>query len=180
MIILRRIERPHRRGEIPVSVPEILLSTGWLVCGQVRLWLVFDIGRLGLRALFALVVVVVVVVVLAIRRHDAKIVLGVLKISFGGYTISRNRSVPCEGKVFVHDLACIAAGRRAIVSASLGPMVSIVAAIAAPLRSLRIGTLSHSIRVQTHPFLGSTIQTANSDHERLPELADAVTGWLVW
>ena len=143
---------------------------GRLVSGRVWTRPVFDMGRLGLRAMFALVGVV------AVRRHHAKIVLGVLKIPFGGDAISRGRCVPCQRKVFFHDLACIATDRRAIVPASLVPRVPANTAIAAPLRSLRIGTLSHSIRVQTRAFPRSTVQTAESDHGRLPEHADAVTG----
>ena len=51
----------------------ILLWTGRLVFGLIGLWPVFGRGRLRLRANFALVRVA------AVRRHHAKIMLGVLK-----------------------------------------------------------------------------------------------------
>ena len=122
------------------------------------------------RAMFALVGVA------AVRRHHAKIMLGVLKIPFRDNAIPQSGCFPCERKIFFHDLAGIATDRRAIIPASLVPGVPARTAIAAPLRALRIGTLSHSVRVQTHPFLRSTLLTADCDHGQLPAFADAVTG----
>lgn len=100
---------------IPFGELEFLISTGRLVSGRVWIRLVLDIGRLGMREMFAFVGVV------AIRRHHAKIVLGVLKISFGYDAIPRGGGFSSEHKVFFHDLACIATDRRAITPASLVP-----------------------------------------------------------
>ena len=69
---------------------EFFLDTGGLIAAQVGLWLVFEISRLGLCAMF------LIAGVLAVRRHLAKIMLGMLKKSLGGYAISRRRCFPCE------------------------------------------------------------------------------------
>ena len=76
---------------MPFGGPEFLVEAGGTVSGQIGLRPVFDIGRLGLRAMFPLAILA------AIRRHQAKIMLGMLKISFGGYSIARRRRIPCEG-----------------------------------------------------------------------------------
>ena len=110
-------------------------------------------------------------------RHHTKIVLGVLKISFGNDAIPRGGCFSCKSKVFFHDLACIATDSRAFAPASLVPRVPASAAIAAPLRSFSVGTLSHSIRVQTDPFLRISFQfvvevTDNYSHLRAHFLDD--------
>ncbi len=53
--------------------------------------LAFETSRLGLCEIFPLTGVAVV------RRHLTKIMLGMLKISFGGYSIARRRRIPREG-----------------------------------------------------------------------------------
>ncbi len=50
----------------------------------------FETSRLWLRAIFALAGVA------AVRRHHTIIMLGMLKISFGGYAITRCRRIPCK------------------------------------------------------------------------------------
>jgi hypothetical protein len=50
-----------------------------------------------------------------VRRYHTIIMLGVLKVSFGGYSIARRRRFPRKREVFFHHLLCIATDRGAIV-----------------------------------------------------------------
>ncbi len=85
--------------------------------------------------------------VAAIRRHHTIIVLSVLKIPLGGSAIARRRRFLGERKVSFHDLPCIAVDPLSLATVSVGlePRLPASAAIPAPLRSLRIGSLSHDI-----------------------------------
>ncbi len=159
-------------AEIPFGGLEFLLETGGIGAARIGMRLVLDSCRLGLRATFALVEVA------AVRRHEAIIVLGMLKISFGGYSIARRRSFPCERQVFFHDLPCSATDpcSRAIVSVDLGPRVPANAVITAAVRSLRISALSHSIQPQARPFPRSTFQIADGDSAPRLEFAIDVAG----
>ena len=93
--------------------------------------------------------------VAAVPRHQTKIMLGMLKIPFGGYAIARRRRFLGERKVSFHDLPCIAVAPLSLATVSVGlePRLPASAAIPAPLRSLRIGALSYNIHAQTHPSL---------------------------
>ncbi len=76
---------------MPFGGLELLFETGGIVTTQIGMRLAFETSRLGRCAIFPLVEVAVVC------RHDTIIMLGVLKISFGGYAIAGRRRVPCEG-----------------------------------------------------------------------------------
>ncbi len=76
--------------EVPFGGLELLLDTGGIVATQIGMRLAFETSRLGLRAIFPLTGVA------AARRHHTIIMIGMLKISFGGYAITRCRRVPCE------------------------------------------------------------------------------------
>ena len=69
---------------------EFFLDTGGLIATQIGMRLAFETSRLGLRAIFPLTGVATV------RRHHTIIMIGMLKISFGGYAITRRCRLPCE------------------------------------------------------------------------------------
>jgi hypothetical protein len=72
--------------------------------------------------------------------------LGMLKISFGGYSIARRRRFPRERQVSFHDLPRIAsAPHRATVSVGLVSRITANVAITAPVCSLRIWALPCTI-----------------------------------
>ncbi len=85
--------------------------------------------------------------VAAVPRHQTIIMFGMLKIPLGGYAIARRRRFLGERKVSFHDLPCIAVDPLSLATVSVGlePRLPASAAIPAPLRSLRIGSLSHDI-----------------------------------
>ncbi len=85
--------------------------------------------------------------VAAVPRHQTIIMFGMLKISLGSYAITRRRRFLSEGEVSFHGLPRIAVDPYTWTIASVGlePRFPASAAIPAPLRSLRIGSLSHDI-----------------------------------
>ncbi len=70
---------------------EFFLDTGGLLATQVGLRLLFDISRLGRIAMLPLAEVS------AVGRHHTIIMFGMLKISFGSYSIAGRRRFLCEG-----------------------------------------------------------------------------------
>jgi hypothetical protein len=76
---------------VPFGGLELLFETGGIVTTQIGMRLAFETSRLGRCAIFPLVEVAVVC------RHDTIIMFGMLKISFGGYAITRRSRFLCEG-----------------------------------------------------------------------------------
>jgi hypothetical protein len=75
---------------VPFGGLEFLFETGGIVAARIGMRPVFDTSQLGLCAMFPLAEVA------AVRRYQTKIMLGMLKISFGCYSITRRRRFPCE------------------------------------------------------------------------------------
>ena len=151
----------ERTARIANNIPE----TGKIDAAQIRTGLVFETSRLGLSD------------VPADRRRGRSRSsdddnVRQAENTARALSIGRRRRFLGERKVSFHDLPCIAVDPLSLATVSVGlePRLPASAAIPAPLRSLRIGSLSRDVQAQTHP----------SYYGPVPEFSDDVSGKVVW